>query len=137
MKEWVRRSRDRKKTLLEQIRNESSYASSTTDGDTDGTLSPMLLAIPFPKRGEASRKRKRRSDNRLYKKIRKLENEKKNLKSIRSVISGKKCQKYKLIRYAATKTNTDRRKLSKVKEQGDKPHKIKTRIRTKALRSRD
>ena len=78
VKERVQRSRDRKKALLEQIQNEMSYASSSTEADTDQTMSPspMLVSIPFPKRGKASRKRKRRSDDRLYKKIRKLENEK-------------------------------------------------------------
>ena len=81
LKEMVRRSRDQKKILLEKLRNENSYASSTdtvsNDADTDGTISPMIVSIPFPKRGEASRKRKRRSDDRFYKKIAKLENEKK------------------------------------------------------------
>ena len=58
-----------------------SYAFSSTEADTDQTMppSPMLVSIPFPKRREASRKRKRRSDDRLYKKIRKLENEKRKL----------------------------------------------------------
>ena len=56
-----------------------SYASLSTEANTDQTMSPspMLVSTPFPKIGEASRKRKRRSDDRLYKKIRKLENEKK------------------------------------------------------------
>ena len=40
----------------------------------------MIVSIPFPKRVEASRKRKRRSDDRFYKKIAKLENERKKLK---------------------------------------------------------
>ena len=40
-----------------------SYALST-EADTDQTmsLSPMLVSIPFPKSGYASRKRKQRSD---------------------------------------------------------------------------
>ena len=61
VKEKVQRSRDRKKALLEQIQNEMSYASSSTEADTDQTMSPssMLISIPFPKRGEASQKRKR------------------------------------------------------------------------------
>ena len=77
VKERVQRSRDRKKALLEQIQNEMSYASSSTELDTDQTMSPspMLASVPFPKRGEASQKRKRRSNDRLYKKIGKLENE--------------------------------------------------------------
>ena len=81
VKERVQRSRDRKKAVRkkEQIQNEMSYVSSSTEADTDQTMSPspILASIPFPKWGEASRKRKRRSDDRLYKKIRKLENEKK------------------------------------------------------------
>ena len=188
VKERVRRSRDQKKILLENLRNENSYASSTdtmsNDADTDGTISPMIVSIPFPKRGEASRKRKRRSDDKFYKKIPKLENERKKLKqkcnslrkkiarrsrkkensstpnskttnmmraagilpedapdikkqllfaqtisreiqekkknrkqSIRSTVSGNILKKYRLIRYAATKTNTNRRKLSKVKSK--------------------
>jgi len=36
--------------------SESSYASSTTtDVNTDGIMSPMVVSIPFPKKGEASR----------------------------------------------------------------------------------
>ena len=76
-----REYREREKKL----RNENSYASSTdtvsNDADTDGTISPMIVSIPFPKRGEASRKRKRWSDDRFYKKIAKLENEKKTKKT--------------------------------------------------------
>ena len=70
-----------------------SYASSSTEADTDQTMSPspMLVSIPFPKRREASRKRKRQSDDGLYKKIRNLENEKGKLqrksKSLRRKIS--------------------------------------------------
>ena len=81
VKERVQRFCDRKKAFLEQIQNEISYASSSTEADTDQTIlpSPMLVSIPFPKRGEASRKRKQRSDGRLYKKIKKLENEKRKL----------------------------------------------------------
>ena len=81
VKEMVQRSHDRKKALLEQILNEVSYASSSTEADTDQTMSPspMLVSIPFSKRGEASRKWQRRSDDRLYKNIRKLENEKRKL----------------------------------------------------------
>ena len=76
----MQRSCDRKKALLEQIQNEMSYALST-EADTDQTmsLSPMLVSIPFRKRGYASRKRKQRSDDRLYKKIRILENEKRKV----------------------------------------------------------
>lgn len=192
VKERVRRSRDRIKTLLEQIRNESGYTTSSTDADTDGTISPMIVAIPFPKKGEASRKRKRQSDDRLHKRIRKLENQKKDLKktcnslrkqiarsrgkkdtpnsktnkimrtaginpkdaaeikkkllfaetlsgeireagkerknskkSIRSIISGEILKKYRLLRYAATKTATDRRKLSKVQNKVINPTKSK------------
>ena len=51
-KERVQRSRDRKKTLLEQIQNEMSYACLSTEADTDQTMlpSPMIVSIPFPKR---------------------------------------------------------------------------------------
>ena len=76
VKERVQRSRDRKKALLEQIQNELSYASSSTEAESDQamSLSPMLVSIPFPKREEPSQKGKRQSDDRLYKKIRKPEN---------------------------------------------------------------
>ena len=62
VKERVRRSRGQKKILLEKLRNENSYASSTdtvsNDADTDGTISPMIVSIPFPKRGGISKKEK-------------------------------------------------------------------------------
>ena len=81
VKERAQRSCDRKKAVLEQIQTEMSYVSSSTEADTDQTISPwpMLVSIPFPKRGEASRKWKQRIDDRLYKKIKKLENEKRKL----------------------------------------------------------
>ena len=197
VKERVQRSRDLKKALLEQIQNEMSYASSSTEADTDQTMSPspMFVSIPFPKRREFSRKRKRRSDDGLYKKIRKLENEKRKLQrkskslrrkisrsskkkenssttnsktnklmrraginsrdaleiqkqlllaetlsseireaekekrnskqSIRSVISGKILQWYRLIHYAARRANTDPRKLSRRPSKVIKPNKSK------------
>ena len=58
-----------------------SYVSSSTEAYTDQTMSssPMLVSIAFPKRGEAFWKRKWRSDDGLYKKISKLENEKRKL----------------------------------------------------------
>ena len=79
VKERVQRSSDRKKAPLEQIQNEMSYASSSIKADTDQTMSPspMLVSIAFPKRWEASRKRKWRSDDRLYKKDKKTRKEKK------------------------------------------------------------
>ena len=190
----VQHSSSRKKALLEQIQNGMTYALST-EADTDQTMSssPMLVSIPFPKRGYASRKRTQRSDDRPSKKIRKLENEnrklqrkseflrkkisrsskkkensstpnsktnklirrtginprdaseiknilclpklylvrygkpeKKNSKqSIRSVISGKILRKYMLIHYAARRTNTDRRKLSKGLSKVINPNKSK------------
>ena len=76
VKERVQRSRAQKKALIEKIRENESCASS----DTNGTFTPMIVSLQFPKRGEASRKRKRRSNDRLYKKIAKLEKEKHNLK---------------------------------------------------------
>ena len=44
--------------------------------DTDRNFSPMLVSLQFPKGGEASRKRKRLSDDRLHKKIAQLKKEK-------------------------------------------------------------
>ena len=57
-------------------------ASITTSTNSSPTLesSPFLIAMSFPKRGESSKKRKRRSDDCFYKKIAKLEKEKKALK---------------------------------------------------------
>ena len=53
VKERVQRSRDRKKAVRkkEQIQNEMSYVSSSTEADTDQTMSPspILASIPFPK----------------------------------------------------------------------------------------
>ena len=43
---------------------------------------PFLVSMKFPKRGESSKKRKKRGDNRFYKKIAKLEEEKKTLKKM-------------------------------------------------------
>ena len=76
-KERVQRSRTQKKALIEKIREENESCASS---DTNGTFTPMMVSLQFPKRGEASRKRKRCSDDRLYKKIAKLEKEKHNLK---------------------------------------------------------
>jgi len=62
----------------------------------------------------------------LSSEIREAGKERKNRKtSIRSIISGKILWKYKLIRYAAKKTNTDRWKLSKVKHKVINPSKPK------------
>ena len=176
VKERVRRSRAQKKALIEKIHEENESCATV---DTDRNFSPMMVSQQFPKGGEASRKRKRRSDDRLHKKekqqlsrkcdslgkkltrssstvkinspltpkrktmkmmknaginpcntseiqkqllftetiskgIQEAVNEKKNKKeSIRTMASGKILKKYRLLRYAANKTNTDRRKLSK------------------------
>ena len=66
VKERVQRSRAQKKALIEKIRKENESCASS---DTNGSFTPMIVSLQFPKRGEASRKRKRRSDDRLYKKI--------------------------------------------------------------------
>ena len=47
--------------------------------DTDGTVSPLIVSMNFPKRGESSRGRKRRSDDKLYHKITKLKQDKRRL----------------------------------------------------------
>ena len=47
--------------------------------------SPFLVAMKFPKRGESSKKRKRRSDDHFYKKIAKLEEGKKALKKSNAI----------------------------------------------------
>ena len=65
VKERVRRSRAQKKALIEKIHEENkSYATV----DTDRSFSPMMVSQQFPERDEVSRKRKRRSDDRLHKK---------------------------------------------------------------------
>ena len=76
VKERVRRSRAQKKALIEKIREENESCAKV---DTDRNFSPMMVSLQFPKRGEASRKRKRRSDYRLHKKIPKLKKEKRQL----------------------------------------------------------
>ena len=48
-----------------------------------------------------------------------------SIQCIRSVISGKILRKYKLIHYAARRTNTDRRKLSKGLSKVINPNKSK------------
>ena len=65
IKERVRRSRAQKKALIEKIREDNESCATV---DTDRKFSPMMVSLQFSKRGEASRKRKRRSDDRLHKK---------------------------------------------------------------------
>ena len=76
VKERVRRSRAQKKALIEKIREDNESCATV---DTDRNFSPMMVSLQFPKRGEASRKRKMRSDDRLHKKIAKLKKEKQQL----------------------------------------------------------
>ena len=73
VKERVRQSRAQKKALIEKIREENESCATV---DTDRNFSPMLVSLQFPKGGEASRKRKRLSDDRLHKKIAQLKKEK-------------------------------------------------------------
>ena len=76
VKERVRRSRAQKKALIEKTHKDNE---SCATADTDRNFSCMMVSLQFPKRGEASRKRKRRSDNRLHKKIAMLKREKQKL----------------------------------------------------------
>ena len=73
VKERVRRSRAQKKALIEKIREDNKSCASV---DTYRNFSPMMVSLQFPKRGDPSRKRKRRSDDRLHKKIAKLKKRK-------------------------------------------------------------
>ena len=174
------------KKLLEASKCDTSL---TINSSTASSPEPaFLVAMNFPKRGESSRKRKRRSDNCFYKKIRKSQNEKQALQksnatlrprvhrmkkkqecqlsgqemtpnksvsnglspsktskqlkklllfsevvskeikvsvlereikreSIRRILCGKILRKYKLIKYAAAKTGSDRRKLCQSKSK--------------------
>ena len=63
VKERVRRSRAQKKALVERIREDNK---SCATADIDRKFYSMMVSVLFPKRGEASRKRKRRSDDRLH-----------------------------------------------------------------------
>ena len=108
VKERVRRSRAQKKALIEKIREENESCAKV---DTDRNFSPMMVSLQFPKRGEASRKRKRRSDYRLHKKIPKLKKEKQQL--------SRKCDslRKKLTRSSSVKINsllTPKRKTMKM-----------------------
>ena len=76
VKERVRRSRAQKKALIEKIREDNESCATV---DTDRNFSPMMVSLQFPKRGKVSRKRKKRSDDRLHKKIAKLKKEKQQL----------------------------------------------------------
>ena len=76
VKERVRRSHAQKKALIEKIREDNKICATV---DTDRNFSPMMVSLQFPKRGEASRKRKRRSYDRLHKKTAKLKKEKQQL----------------------------------------------------------
>ena len=58
----------RRKALIEKIREDNESCAKV---NSDRNFSPMMVSLQFPKRDEASRKRKRRSDYRLHKKIRK------------------------------------------------------------------
>ena len=51
VKERVQRSRDLKKALLEQIQNEMSYASSSTEADTVTITDARINSISKKKRG--------------------------------------------------------------------------------------
>ena len=64
------------KALIEKIREDNESCATV---DTDRNFSPMMVSLQFPKRGEASRKRKMRSDDRLHKKIAKLKKENQQL----------------------------------------------------------
>lgn len=90
VKERVQKSRNKYKRLCEQIEMNDTCASS----NTDKTITPFVVSIKFPKRGESSRKRKRRSDDKLYQKIAKLKEDKKRLErkcdSLRKKISRRK-----------------------------------------------
>ena len=70
----MEKRREAKKTLIEKIREDNKSCATV---DTDINFSSMMESLQFPKRGEASRKRKRRSVDRLHKKIAKLKKEKK------------------------------------------------------------
>ena len=62
----------------------------------------------------------------ISKEIQEALNQKKNKKeSIRTMISGKILKKYRLLRYAASKTNTDRRKFSRANGKSMNPIKPK------------
>ena len=75
IKERVQRSRAQKKAVIEKIHEDNeSYARVNTDRN----FYPMMVSLQFPKWGKASRK-KRRSDDRLHKKIAKLKKEKQQL----------------------------------------------------------
>ena len=73
----VQKHRCTTKKLLEASKWDTSL---TINPSTASSAEPaFLVAINFPKRGESSRKRKRRSDDCFNKKIRKLQNEKQAL----------------------------------------------------------
>ena len=74
----VQKNRKLTKQLLESACNTPLTTSSTASPMSDSL--PFLIAMSFLKRGESSRKRKQRNDDRFYEKIAKLENEKKALK---------------------------------------------------------
>ena len=67
-------TRDQRKVLIEQLQSESGCVS--TDMNTDGTVSLMIVPMLFPKKEDSLQKRKRHSEDRLAK----LGKEKQNLK---------------------------------------------------------
>ena len=73
VKERVHKSLERTKVILESMNERCNSC------DTDGTVSPLIVSINFPKRGQSSRKRKQRSNDKLYQEIAKLKHDKRRL----------------------------------------------------------
>lgn len=74
MNERIKRSRETTKRLIEKMN-----VSSSDTCDTEGSVSPLIVSMNFPRQGESSKKRKRRSDKKLRYKIAKLNQEKRRL----------------------------------------------------------
>ena len=105
MKFGVQKYRLSPKQLLESSACNASIITSTNSSPTLESSS-FLVAMSFPKRGESSKKRKRRSDGCFYKKIAKLEKEKKTLKksnaTLRQRVHHMKKKKHKDINQVLT-----------------------------------
>ena len=116
-KHYVKVKRHRQ-SLKQSLDTSNTTIANSSPISLPSTDSPLLVAMKFPKRGESSRKRKRRSDDRLYKKIAKLEEEKRSLQK-RNATLRKRVQRSRKEKQS-TKMNaevTPRKSVSKLLRQ--------------------
>ena len=117
MKLRVQKHRPSTKQLLESSACNASIITSTNLSPTLES-SPFLVAMSFPKRAESSMKRKRRSDDCFYKKIAKLEKEKKALKKSNATLRQRVHLMKKKKQKDANQVLTPRKSVSNILRRG-------------------